>query len=156
MPFNNRHHHNCPRHQACPSPIVHQGGGNPPEAEGRGQAEWKTPAMFDTVLSAAIVTLEAVGAAVIVGAAGAAVVLILVGLAQRHRLFWNAPRRTLGHGLVLGLDFLIGADILRTMVAPTLDEASVLGVIIALRTILSLTIEFELRRMGREAQGEDR
>ncbi len=61
----------------------------------------------------------------------------------------------LGRGLVLGLEFLTGADILRTMVAPTLNEVETLAVIIGLRTILSLTTEFELRHMPEGPEDED-
>ena len=68
-------------------------------------------------------------------------------LIRYHRLSWLAARRMLGRGLVLALDFLIGADILRTMVAPNLEEVGVLAAVIGLRVVLSLTIEFELRYM---------
>ncbi len=102
--------------------------------------------ILDAVLSVAILALESVGAAMIVGSAGAAVFLMVNDLMRRWRVSWEESRRMLGRGLVLGLDFLIGADILRTMVTPQLGEIGVLAAIIILRTILSLTIEFELRR----------
>lgn len=55
-------------------------------------------------------------------------------------------RIQLGRGLVLGLEFLIGADIIRTLVAPSFQEIAMLGAIVVVRTILSLTIEYEIGR----------
>jgi uncharacterized membrane protein len=43
------------------------------------------------------------------------------------------------------LEFLIAGDIIRTVVvAPTLDNVMVLGVIVLIRTFLSFTLEVEL------------
>lgn len=55
-------------------------------------------------------------------------------------------RIQLGRGLVLGLEFLIGADIIRTLAVPSLQEIAILGAIVLVRTILSLTIEYEIGR----------
>ena len=55
-------------------------------------------------------------------------------------------RLRLGRGLVLGLEFLIAADVLQTILGPTLQEIAILGATIVLRTILSLSIEYELSR----------
>ncbi|HEX2950158.1 MAG TPA: DUF1622 domain-containing protein [Armatimonadota bacterium] len=54
-------------------------------------------------------------------------------------------RSELGYGLVLGLEFLIGADILRTAVAPTWSSIGQLGAIILLRTLLDYFLERELQ-----------
>jgi uncharacterized membrane protein len=54
-------------------------------------------------------------------------------------------RQRLGRAIVLGLEFLVAADILRTVRAvPTLQEVAVLGAIVVIRTILSFSLEVEL------------
>ena len=54
-------------------------------------------------------------------------------------------RRDLGRGILLGLEFLVAADIIRTVaVTPTLDGVLVLGLIVLIRTFLSMALEVEL------------
>ncbi len=52
----------------------------------------------------------------------------------------------MGRGLVLSLELFIAADLLRLILHPALQEIAVLGVIILLRTILSLSLVYELRQ----------
>jgi len=60
-------------------------------------------------------------------------------------------RYHLGRSLVLGLEFLIGADILRTSIAPSWTIIGQLGAIILLRTLLDYLLERELR----DIQGQE-
>lgn len=61
--------------------------------------------------------------------------------ASAYRLF----REEVGRSILLGLEFLIAGDIIRTVVvSPTLDNVIVLGVIVLIRTFLSITLEVEL------------
>jgi len=54
-------------------------------------------------------------------------------------------RRRLGYGIMLGLEFLVAADIIHTVaVELTLETVSVLAVIVLIRTFLSFTLEVEL------------
>ncbi|MBN1856668.1 MAG: DUF1622 domain-containing protein [Dehalococcoidia bacterium] len=53
-------------------------------------------------------------------------------------------RQHLGSSLLLGLEFLIAADIIRTVVQPTLEEVAVLGGIVAIRTVISHFLQQEL------------
>lgn len=54
-------------------------------------------------------------------------------------------RKDLGRGILLGLELLVAADIIRTVaVAPTLSNVMVLGVIVFIRTFLSMSIQVEL------------
>lgn len=54
-------------------------------------------------------------------------------------------RQTLGFYLLLGLEFLIAADIVDTLMRPELRELAVLGAIVAIRTIISFSLNAELR-----------
>lgn len=54
-------------------------------------------------------------------------------------------RLDFGGYLLLGLEILIGADILKTIVEPSYEELIVLGGIVLLRTILSAFLNREIR-----------
>lgn len=93
--------------------------------------------------------------AVAYGVDAAGVLVIIIGLVfaivrfarpgagthDRYRRF----RHDLGRGILLGLEFLVAADIIRTVaVAPTLQNVLVLGLIVLIRTFLSTALEMEL------------
>ncbi len=96
--------------------------------------------------------MDAAGVAVIVAG------LVWVSLLNASRLttvsrlaapdragLYQAYRRGLGKVILLGLELLVAADIVRTVaVAPTLQGVAVLGLIVLVRTFLSFSLEVEL------------
>ena len=95
--------------------------------------------------------VEAIGAAVIgygVLATTFRYILTLIGVREDTN---NEIRLYLGQYLVLGLEFQLGADVLATAVAPTLDEVILLGAIATIRTVLNYFLSQELERERREA-----
>lgn len=59
-------------------------------------------------------------------------------------------RATFGTYLLLGLEFLIASDILKTVLEPTLNELAILGGIVILRTILSVFLNKEIKELETE------
>ncbi len=61
----------------------------------------------------------------------------------------SSARRELRHGLgyylLLSLQFLIAADIIETMIEPSLEELAILGGIIVIRTAISFSLTWELK-----------
>jgi uncharacterized membrane protein len=58
---------------------------------------------------------------------------------------YRVCRQDLGRAILLGLEFLVAGDIIRTVVVhPTLDNVIVLGLIVLIRTFLSLTLQLEV------------
>lgn len=54
-------------------------------------------------------------------------------------------RHDLGKAILLGLEFLVAGDIIATVTTdPTLDNVLVLGLIVVIRTFLSLSLQVEL------------
>lgn len=54
-------------------------------------------------------------------------------------------RHDLGKAILLGLEFLVAGDIIATVsTAPTMNNVLVLGVIVLIRTFLSLSLQVEL------------
>ncbi len=58
---------------------------------------------------------------------------------------YRAYRQALGKAILLGLEFLVAADIVRTVShVPSLQQVAVLGGIVVIRTFLSFALEVEL------------
>jgi len=54
-------------------------------------------------------------------------------------------KQTVGRGLLLGLDLLIAADVIRTVtLEPTLENVTALGVLVVVRTFLAWSLMVEL------------
>ncbi len=89
---------------------------------------------------------------------GAGVAVIVVGLVAATWGFLRAQgrppvtppayriyRQQVGKAILLGLEFLVAADIIRTVaVTPTFEGVGVLAVVVAVRTFLSFTLDVEL------------
>ncbi|MCB1113008.1 MAG: DUF1622 domain-containing protein [Chlamydiales bacterium] len=57
----------------------------------------------------------------------------------------SSMRVRLGSSLSLSLEFLIGADILKTAISPNWNEIGMLGAIVVIRTVLNYFLTEELR-----------
>lgn len=96
-------------------------------------------------------TVEVIGL-VIDGAGVLAIVLALLFATFRYAVVglrepdgYRRFRQDLGRGILLGLEFLVAADIIRTVaVVPTLEGVLVLGLIVLIRTFLSMALQVEL------------
>jgi len=60
-------------------------------------------------------------------------------------------RLGIGFNLILGLEFLIAADIIRAIVEPTLEELGILGAIVAIRIALAFFLGREIGLPGRRS-----
>ncbi|KOP24815.1 hypothetical protein AMR41_19570 [Hapalosiphon sp. MRB220] len=93
-------------------------------------------------------------AAVVIGTAVirsiAAYLRLLFSRSKQHFDATEGVRLQLGRVLVLGLEFTVASDILRTAVAPTRQDILNLGAIVFLRTLLNYFLEREIQ------QGEQR
>jgi uncharacterized membrane protein len=56
-------------------------------------------------------------------------------------------RYNLGRHLLLGLEFLIAADVMRTIAQPSLEQVTVLAIIVAIRTVLSFFLTRDIERV---------
>jgi uncharacterized membrane protein len=98
------------------------------------------------VLHWAALGLETIGVVVIVlGAILATLLFFRAALPGQWEAAFRGYRANLGRGILLGLEFLIAADIIGTVaVTPTFQSLGVLATIIAIRTILSVALEVEI------------
>jgi uncharacterized membrane protein len=102
---------------------------------------------FTTVMGHVAQAFEALGAAILV--VGVLWSLVLAVIAWRRSgsagRAYRVLRQAFGGTLLLGLEVLVAADLVRTViVAPTLDNVLVLGLIVLIRTFLSFSLETEI------------
>lgn len=107
------------------------------------------PPLFDAVLHGTAMVIEAAGVAIIALGAAVSTVLFLYRLAQDRPSGPPSPyeryRAELGRGILLGLEFLVAADIIGTVaIEPTFASLGVLAGIVLIRTFLSFSLEVEI------------
>jgi uncharacterized membrane protein len=109
----------------------------------------ETPELYHIIIEYIVIIIE-----IIVGILVSAIVIIsianLVRLLlsklrkdQRQVYVRNIVARML-RGLLIALDFLIAADLLQTILDPTLEETAVLALIVVLRILLSWSLSKEI------------
>ena len=101
---------------------------------------------FHEVMDTVVKVFEVAGVAVL--AIGSAISLLggalLVGQGRRA-IAYQWVRRRVGLSILLGLEILIIADIVKTItIDSTIESAVILGIIVLVRTFLSFSIEIEL------------
>ncbi|WP_428667376.1 DUF1622 domain-containing protein [Reyranella sp.] len=102
---------------------------------------------LDHFASVAGRAVEFVGIAVLIAGAVLASIAFVVRLARGATMQagYHELRADLGRAILLGLEFLVIADIIGTVaVEPTLQNLGVLAVIVAIRTLLSFALELEV------------
>jgi uncharacterized membrane protein len=106
----------------------------------------ETISQFTGIISVAGYAIEAVGVfVVILGTCISSVVFIRTFKQLPEGTAYRTYRRQLGRSIILGLEFLIAGDIIRTVVvADTLQNVVVLGLIILIRSFLSITLHLEV------------
>src|SRR6516164_7576077 len=91
--------------------------------------------------------LELAGVAIILGGIMlATVAFVRDGIrASDWRSAYPRYRSDIGRGILLGLELLVGADIISTITAPlTFESVGLLAAIVGIRTFLSFSLETEI------------
>jgi uncharacterized membrane protein len=102
---------------------------------------------YQELMSDAVKVFELVGVAILVVGSTLAFTVYVVELARRtpRLTAFKDLRASLGRSILLGLEVLVVADIVRTIVVePTLESAVTLGVIVLVRVLLSFAIDVEV------------
>ena len=102
---------------------------------------------METLFTAVAVGFEAVGAAAMIVGFVIALVLGARSLSRHEggQAAFTVLRTTLGAAILLGLEVLVAADLIRTITSkPSLEDAAILGLIVLIRTILSISIQIEI------------
>lgn len=96
--------------------------------------------------------IEACGAVVIMIGAVVAIAKFVVALGRRDINQFSSVRLTLARFLVLGLEFQLAADVLRTAISPSFEEIGKLAAIAAIRTILNYFLNREIAQEQAEIE----
>ena len=110
------------------------------------------------VLEHIVTGIAIIGAAIIIWGVIKGLVALLLAEISRFRVTGKKAveseekvRIGIGFNLILGLEFLIAADIIRTIVEPTLEELGILGAIVAIRIALAYFLGREIGLPGRKS-----
>ena len=96
--------------------------------------------IIETTLPYIIAVLEIIGILVVTGSSIVAFFHYVQNAFMKMEL---DVQTSLSKGLVVGLEFVMAAEILKTILIQSLEEIYILGGIIVLRVALSLLIHFE-------------
>jgi uncharacterized membrane protein len=103
---------------------------------------------FRQIMDIVGTAVDGVGVCIVVGGALFATVRLVPRLRDRARgagNYYMTYRQDVGRAILLGLEFLIAGDLIRTVVvAPTMQNVVVLGLIVLIRTFLSLSLQLEI------------
>jgi uncharacterized membrane protein len=102
---------------------------------------------YEHTISEVVKVVEAAGAGIMVlGGLGSFVAFLPRALHPKTAQgAYDALRRNLGRCILLGLEVLIIADIVRTIIVdPTIESVAVLGIIVVIRILLSFALEVEI------------
>jgi uncharacterized membrane protein len=115
----------------------------------------ESPEIFHAIIEYVVLIIE-----IIVGILVAGIVIITLGNLLRSLLSKIRKRQQQVHvreivarmlrGLLIVLDFLIAADLLQTILDPSLEETAVLALVVVLRILLSWSLSKEIEMGAKE------
>jgi uncharacterized membrane protein len=100
---------------------------------------------FRHIMEVVGTSVDGVGVFIVAGGMVVATMRLAARRAHETGNYYSLYRQDVGRAILLGLEFLIAGDIIRTVVvAPTLQNVVVLGMIVLIRTFLSLSLQLEI------------
>ena len=128
--------------------LVVTGCGSPSPAASDSSTGLEPPSFLSPVAHAVAKGIETVGIGIILlGAIMASFVFVKEWVGgEPFSGTYRRYRERLGQAILLGLEFLVAADIIGTVaVDPTFRNVGILGAIVAIRTFLSFALEVEIQ-----------
>ncbi len=119
----------------------------PSSAVGNVPVRYARMSSYEQVISGVVRVVEAFGAGIMVlGGLGAFLLFASRALhTETAHGTYEELRRNLSRCILLGLEVLIVADIVRTIIVdPTIESVAVLGIIVVIRILLSFSLEVEI------------
>lgn len=111
-------------------------------------------ALLRSLGSVLVPVIELAGALIIVIGVVRGLGFFLAGLGRPGRYPLSLIRMGLGQSMILALEFQVGADILKTALAPDWNSIAQLGAIILLRTVLNYFLSRELSELRQSESDE--
>lgn len=100
----------------------------------------------ETLFDAIVVVVEGIGVFAMLAGFAIAAVLAMRSILRGEggKAAFQTLRTAIGGSILLGLEVFVAADIIRTISTPSLEDALVLGLIVIIRTVLSMSIQIEI------------
>src|ERR671919_669838 len=120
-----------------------------------------SPEIFHTVVEYIVLIIEIIVGILVTG-------IVVIALANLVRLLLSKFRRDqrqvhvreivtrMLRGLLIALDFLIAADLLQTILDPSLEETAVFALIVTLRILLSWSLSKEIEMNAKDEADPDK
>ena len=120
-----------------------------------------SPEIFHTVVEYIVLIIEIIVGILVTG-------IVVIALANLVRLLLSKFRRDqhqvhvreivtrMLRGLLIALDFLIAADLLQTILDPSLEETAVFALIVTLRILLSWSLSKEIEMNAKDEANPDK
>lgn len=111
------------------------------------QNEGDFPGFVTPIAEVCAALIELLGILIIAGLAIYSLVYAVTQLLKKKdaQEVFHRVRQRLGRGILLGLEFLVGADIIHTVAVDlSFETVTVLAIIVLVRTFLSFTLDVEL------------
>src|SRR5215208_4615303 len=100
---------------------------------------------FRHIMEVVGTSVDGVGVFIVAGGMVVATLRLVAHRAHDTGNYYSLYRQDVGRAILLGLEFLIAGDIIRTVVvAPTIQNVLVLGLIVLIRTFLSMSLQLEI------------
>jgi uncharacterized membrane protein len=109
---------------------------------------------FHVAIGYLVPLVEACGALVVIMGVGRAIWRYVKSYLQHDPLHVASLRLQLGQSMVMGIEFQVAADILRTALRPTVNDILLLAALIGVRTILNYLLERELMVLSAASPSE--
>jgi uncharacterized membrane protein len=105
-----------------------------------------SPVTYEQWITEVVKVVETVGTGImVIGGLGAFLAFLRDAATDARRAgSYERLRRNLGRCILLGLEVLIVADIVRTVVDQTFESVTVLGIIVLIRILLSFSLDVEI------------
>ncbi|BDZ67106.1 DUF1622 domain-containing protein [Methanobacterium ferruginis] len=104
--------------------------------------------MYETIVHYISYSLAIFGAILVFYGGIRAAIKVLAKEILRKSYEYNDIRRDFTNKIVLGLEFFIAADLITSILQPTLNDVIVLAVIVAIRTVVGYSLNAELSELS--------
>ncbi|MFZ0441407.1 MAG: DUF1622 domain-containing protein [Methanobacterium sp.] len=101
--------------------------------------------MYQDIITYISLFFSVFGAIIIVYGGLRAIISIIKVEILKKSLNYNSIRSDFTQKIVIALEFFIAADLIRTVIQPTLDEVVILAVIVSIRTVVGYTLDKEAK-----------
>ncbi len=110
--------------------------------------------MYEDIIRVVAGFLALSGAAIVFSGGLIAVAQILEKEILRRALNYNDIRRSFTSKILMGLEFFIAGDLIKTVLEPSEGQIIILAAIVAIRAVIGYSLSKELRDLGPDRMAE--